>query len=278
MSCPFRTSASQQNKPLSNPLKFVSVLYASSAFVCTWIFFACFIIFLGNLSKWLRIDGVAILSAPQSLIWNLGLVAAFATQHSLMARPYFKRAIERVIPGSLERSTYVHAANVAGLLLIFLWQPIPDLLWSIENDLVRFVIWSAFAAGWAILFLGAISINVFELLGLRQAAYFISGRSAPTLELKTGGLFAFMKHPMYVGVLLGLWATPDMSLGHAVLASSLMIYIAIAMQWEARDLEARFGQPYVNWNLGTEPVDPLPDRIQTALQRLALSERRQARM
>jgi protein-S-isoprenylcysteine O-methyltransferase Ste14 len=71
------------------------------------------------------------------------------------------------------------------------------------------------------------------------------GAPRPRPRLKTGRLYGWLRHPMYVGVLLGVWATPRMTVGHALLA--LTGYVLIAIRYEERDLFRRFGTPYTRW-------------------------------
>jgi protein-S-isoprenylcysteine O-methyltransferase Ste14 len=268
-----------------------ALCYAMSAFVGTWVFFACFIIFLGNFPHrsdpwfWPSVD-IGPEAAPSfAVAWNFGLVCLFAAQHSVMARPGFKRILTAYLPSGLERATYVHAANLAGFLLILMWQPIPSRLWSVENEFLESAIWLGFASGWLILFAGAFSINLFELLGLRQAVAMVAGQQAAPLRLKTEGIYRYLSHPMYVGVLMGLWMTPVMSVGHALLAAQLTAYILIGTHYERRDLRRNFGTVYDAWcqlPVSAHPhapaarlvtVDePLPPRMQQLLTQLAADE------
>ena len=255
------TSASAFAPRRPNPLlRALGLGYALAAFAGTWVFFTWFVVFLANLPKradpWVvpSIDVGGTADHPAlALLFNVGLISLFCLQHSVMARPAFKRLIARLIPQALERATYVHAANVTGILLLLLWMPMPELLWSIEDETAKTAIWIAFGAGWLLLFLGAVSLDIFELLGLRQAWYWFSAQSHRPLALKTAFLYRYIEHPMYVGVLLGVWMTPHMSVGHALLASTFTIYIAIAMIYERRDLQARFGSAYLKWR--TAPAE-----------------------
>lgn len=217
------------------------------------MFFTWFVIFLGNLPKrshpWITptVDHGAAAEPVSAALANALLLAVFCLQHSLMARPRFKRMLATYMPPELERATYVHAANLTGFLFLALWTPIPAPVWSIDNTPAETVIWTGFGLGWLILLLAALSMGVTELLGLRQAWHWYRGRPAPPLELKTSWLYRYMEHPMYVGVLLGFWMTPHMTVGHALLALQLTAYIALAMGYERRDLSARFGSRYVTW-------------------------------
>jgi methanethiol S-methyltransferase len=178
---------------------------------------------------------------------DLALIAAFGLQHSLMARPVLKRRWRALLPAALERATYVHAANVVLLALIVLWQPIPIEVWRVDHPMLRDACWAAFALGWLILLAGALSLGMGELLGVRQALDWYWGREPEPLPFKTQGLYRWLRHPMYVGVLMAVWATPYMTLGHALLAAGLTIYILIAKRYEERDLNRTYGNLYRRW-------------------------------
>jgi protein-S-isoprenylcysteine O-methyltransferase Ste14 len=173
-----------------------------------------------------------------------------------MARPKLKRYWTRIVPAGLERATYVHAANLAGFAIILFWQPIPATLWHVDTEAGALLLWALFASGWLILLAAAVSFGVFELLGTTQAGAWSSRRAAPPPSLKTGWLYAYVPHPMYVGLLLGVWVTPHMSFGHALLATGFTVYILIALGYEERDLAARFGGPYRRWRSAC-PMSPL---------------------
>ncbi len=226
-------------------------------------FFTTFILFLGNLPKlsdpWLRpsVDVGSTIRPELALLWNAALILLFCLQHSLMARASVKRAIAVLLPVPLERATYVHAANLAGFLIMFLWQPVPLVLWHVENQALEAVIWTAFGAGWLLLFAAAVSIDMAELLGVRQAWDWFQGHSPQPLALKINWFYRYLEHPMYVGVILGFWMTPHMTLGHAALAVQLTLYIGVAMRYERRDLRKRFGQDYEAWRVWqSRPVIP----------------------
>ncbi|NJM36134.1 MAG: isoprenylcysteine carboxylmethyltransferase family protein [Rhodomicrobium sp.] len=233
-----------------------------TGFVATFAFFTCFVIFLGNLPKldepWLSptVDtGPALAPLPAALI-DLSLIALFGLQHSLMARPWFKRWLTRAVPQPMERAAYVIAAALAGFIMLIFWQPIPQVLWSVSGAAAA-LLWSFFALGWAILLVSAINFGIFELLGLRQACAFYRGEPQPEPSLKTRGLYRWLGHPMYAGVLMGLWITPHMTVGHALIAAGLTVYIRIGMHYETRDLSRTFGAA---WQVRRPPSQSSPAR------------------
>jgi methanethiol S-methyltransferase len=249
-------------------VRFAGLSYTGLAFVLTFGFFTQFVIFLGNLPKpsnpWIdpSVDiGGSLDGLPAALV-DIGLVALFGLQHSLMARPGFKAWWTRIVPQGLERSTYVMAASLVGFIMMTFWQPIPLIVWHVNGPLA-IVPWVLFAIGWTILLSAGITFNLFELLGVRQAWAWYQGRPIPPLTLKTHWLYDWMRHPMYVGVLLGLWMTPHMTVGHALMAATFTLYILIAMRYEERDLSARFGTSYEAWRERADRGRLLPERDAT---------------
>jgi len=241
--------------PAPKPARAIAgLVYAWAGFVVMWAFWVSFVVFLASPRRLVdvwplpTVDHGGWFQHPlAAALVDLGLVALFGLQHSVMARPWFKSQIMAPMPAAFERCTYVHAANLALFALIIFWQPIPAVIWHIENGLLEGIVWLLFAAGWVILFLGAWSFGMRELLGLEQMQAWAGGRVSPQPRLKTGWLYRWLRHPMYVGVLLGAWATPHMTVGHALLALGFTGYVLIAMRYEERDLLARFGTRYRHW-------------------------------
>jgi methanethiol S-methyltransferase len=236
--------------PITHDRPAFALAYAWSGVAIMWCFWVSFVIFLAEarlvLAWWPlpTIDRGDSLQPPLlAALIDLALVTLFGLQHSVMARPWFKERIMRRIPPSLARVTYVHMANAALFTLILFWQPIPAVIWEVDSDAARDLLWGLFAAGWIILFLGAWSFGMRDLLGIEQVKAWSDGR-VHAQRLKTGLLYRWLRHPMYVGVLLGVWATPRMSFGHLLLALALSGYVLIAMRYEERDLAQRFGASY----------------------------------
>ncbi len=262
MPCAFTASrqqeAAQSLAPALRPnaLARLPVLLAGvGGFVATWIFFIYLILFLGNLpdreATWIAPSadsGAPAEGAPWTpWLTNSLLLAIFALQHSGMARPSFKAWLSRHLPTALQRTAYVYAAAAAGFLLLLLWQPIPLAVWRVDDDIVRALVWAAFIAGWLLLLAAALSIDMLELLGLKQCWAYWALRPPPTPRLQTGALYGWLAHPMYVGLLLGMWSAPYMTAGHFQLAVGLSVYIVVGMALEERDLRVRFGRSYAMW-------------------------------
>jgi protein-S-isoprenylcysteine O-methyltransferase Ste14 len=173
------------------------------------------------------------------------LLSLFAVQHSVMARPAFKRWWTRIVPSPVERSTYLLATSVVLALLFWQWQPIPDpTIWSVESAVVARLLWMTFCAGWAMTLVSTFLINHFELFGLQQVFARLTGRTLPAPEFRTPLFYRYVRHPLYLGILLGLWSVPIMTAGHLLLSTGLSGYIAIGIWFEERDLLAAFGERY----------------------------------
>lgn len=178
---------------------------------------------------------------------NLLLLLAFGLQHSVMARPAFKRIWTRIVPQPIERATYVWASCVALVALVGLWQPIDAVLWDVQNAVGRGVLWALFAAGWLMVPVVSLMINHFDLFGVRQVWFHFQRREITPLAFRTPMLYAHIRHPLYVGWALAFWATPTMTFGHAMYAAVLTGYMALAALIEERDLIAHFGHQYVDY-------------------------------
>jgi methanethiol S-methyltransferase len=233
---------------------FWGLLYVWSAVAAMWAFWISFVVFLVS-SRWLAptwplpmVDrgGLFGMGAWQAGLVDVALIALFGIQHSVMARPWFKQHVMSSMPPAFERGTYVHLANATLFALVIFWQPIPIAVWSLRGWPLEQAIWVLFAMGWATLLLGAWSYGIGDLLGLAQMRAWANGREHRQ-RLRTGRLYRWLRHPMYVGVLLGVWATPRMSLGHLLLALGLTAYVLVAMRYEERDLIAAYGGRYLAW-------------------------------
>ena len=208
---------------------------------CYAVFFATFLYaigFIGNLWVPKAMDSARETSVATAVLIDLGLLAVFALQHSVMARPAFKRVWTRIIPESAERSTYTLLSSLALILLFWLWRPIGGVVWSVENEAARVALYAAYAFGWALLLYTTFLLNHFDLFGLRQVWLQFRGRPYTHLPFKTPTLYRWVRHPLYVGWLVIFWATPIMTVTHLLFALMTTAYILIAIQFEERDLVA----------------------------------------
>lgn len=176
--------------------------------------------------------------------WDLMLVMVFGLQHSIMARPGFKRMWTRFVPEAIERSTYCLFSCLALGLLLWQWQAIGPTLWDVQTPALRTLLWSLFAIGWFAVPGVSLLINHFDLFGLRQVWLFFRGRKYESLPFRTPMLYSRVRHPLYLAWTLAFWATPTMTLGHAILAGTMTLYMIIAVQFEERDLVGHFGKEY----------------------------------
>jgi protein-S-isoprenylcysteine O-methyltransferase Ste14 len=211
------------------------ILALGYALVAYLIFFASFvwlILFTGDLPF------------ARAVLVNLGLIALFGLQHSIMARPKFKARWTRFVPPSVERATYVLAASVALILILRFWHTIPGELWDVRGSPAEPAIWVMFGVGWAILFISTWLINHFELFGLLQA--WRHGRDTPTTApvLREPLFYKWVRHPLYLGFAIAFWATPHMTASHLLLAAGMTLYILVGIAHEERDLVAHFGPAY----------------------------------
>lgn len=229
--------------------------------VCYAVFFATFLYaigFVGNVGVPTSLDAGA--SAPfwQALLVNLGLLTLFAVQHSVMARPGFKRAWTRIVPEPIERSTYVLFSSVALIVLFWLWQPMGGVVWDVQSPTGRALLNAVCALGFLTVLVSTFLINHFDLFGLRQVWLHLRGRPYTYLPFRTPGPYRWVRHPLYVGWLLAFWGAPTMTVAHLVFTLITTGYILVAIQLEEKDLIDVHGPTYRSYR---ERVGMLTPRL-----------------
>jgi protein-S-isoprenylcysteine O-methyltransferase Ste14 len=179
-----------------------------------------------------------------TVVVDAALLVLFGVQHSLMARPAFKRWWTRVVPPSAERSTYVLATNVCLIVLFVAWRPATVDVWQVTTQPWRALLIAVSAVGWLMVLVSTFLIDHFDLFGLRQVLARWNGRRAADHEFSTPFLYRMVRHPIYTGFIIAFWATPSMTLGHLIFAATMTTYILLAVQFEERDLINVFGDRY----------------------------------
>lgn len=214
------------------------------------LFFATFlylIAFTADMFVPKSVDSGAAPGLGTALLVNLGLIALFGVQHSVMARPAFKEKLTRTLHPAIERATYVLATLVVLWAIFAFWQPIPQVLWSAQADWAVMALWALFLIGWTIAFISTWLLNHFELFGLQQVWLDMTGREAQPQQFRDPLFYKLSRHPLYLGMLIGLWAIPEMTVGHAVFAGGLTVYVLIAIRYEERDLTEFLGERYTEY-------------------------------
>ena len=217
--------------------KSLVLLYGIVSYMLFFIVFNYAILFIGNIVVTPSLDTLRETDLATALIIDLGLLGAFAVQHSVMARPAFKRWWTTIIRPEVERSTYVLLSTLLLAAIVFFWQPLGGVIWQLTDPVAIGVVYAFFVIGWAILFLASFQINHFDLFGLRQTWLYFRGKKYTPLTFKTPWLYRHMRHPLYVGLMIGLWAAPTMTVAHLVFAVMCTSYIFVGVRLEEHDLE-----------------------------------------
>lgn len=225
--------------------KSIIFLYGVLAYFVFLIAFLYAIGFVGNLIVPKSIDTGMETSIFQALGINIILLSVFAVQHSIMARPSFKKWWVSLIGSAAERSTYVLLSSLALLLLYWQWQPLNGIIWAVENDIIYGVLIGLFFMGWLIVFLSTFMINHFELFGLKQIFDNLKNSPHEPPKFQVNFFYKIVRHPIMLGFIIAFWATPIMTVGHLVFAVVTTLYIVIAVKYlEEKDLKMYLGEKY----------------------------------
>lgn len=234
--------------------------------VCYLAFFGTILYaigFVGNIMVPKSIDSNPQSSLAHAIFIDALLLLLFALQHSIMARPAFKKWWTQFVPHQLERSTYVLLASLCLMLLMWQWQPIGGTVWSVENVALKTVLLVLYATGWSIVFVSTFLINHFDLFGLRQVWLYFTGKPYTSLPFRVPLFYRFVRHPLYVGFLIAFWSTPVMTVAHLLFAVLTTGYILTAIQFEERDLQMHYGSKYRNYKRQVAMILPFGKRRST---------------
>ena len=237
--------------------KLIFLFYGIIAYVVFLIAFLYAIGFVGNIIVPKSIDSGTETTVLSSIFINVILLSVFALQHSIMARPAFKKWFTAIISPAIERSTYILLSSLALLLLYWQWRPNTTIVWETENEIIVYMLTGIFFLGWLIVLLSTFMINHFELFGLAQIFDNFKDKITPNPKFQTNYLYKLVRHPIMLGFVIAFWATPTMTIGHLLFTIVTTIYILIAVKYlEEKDLRKFIGEEYETYQKEVPMIIP----------------------
>ena len=226
----------------------MGIIYGIGSYLIFFVAFLYAVGFSGHFLVPKDINTGEVISWLPAVGINVLLLSLFALQHSIMARPAFKEWFTRIIPESIERSTYVLLSSLILLLIYWQWKPLPEVVWSVENPIGAGIIQALFWLGWATVFVSSFLINHFHLFGLKQVFDKWKGVADQEPVFATRFLYNIVRHPIMLGFMVAFWATPVMTVGHLLFSVVTTAYIVVAVKYlEEKDLEKAIGEQYVEY-------------------------------
>lgn len=229
--------------------------------LCYLFFFATFCYAIGFVTS--LVVPKAINDGTPGAVWqavliNVAFLSLFAIQHTIMARPGFKRWWTGIIPPATERSTFVLFATAILAAMMYFWRPIPEVIWNIEQPILRGILTSIALLGFAIVLYASFLIDHFDLFGLRQVVLFLRKRPYSQHPFMERSLYRLVRHPLMLGFLIAFWVTPTMTLGHLLFAGVTTGYILFGTWIEERDLVSQHGEAYRAYRRRVRGLLPIP--------------------
>jgi protein-S-isoprenylcysteine O-methyltransferase Ste14 len=196
-------------------------------------------------------------AVPAAAAIDLLLLLLFAVQHTVMARPWFKRRWTRIVPGPAERASFVLAASLVLALLFWLWQPVSGTVWNLPGPGAG-ALWAVYAAGWVVAVISTVLVSHADLFGLRQAWLHARDARYSPPPFTERGLYGRIRHPLMAGFVVIFWAAPVMTAGHLLFAAAATGYILAGVAFEEHDLTQSLGGTYAAYRARVPALIPRP--------------------
>ncbi len=196
-------------------------------------------------------------SDPARLAWDSLLCLVFFIQHSGMIRRSVKERMAKCLPAIYQPALYSIASGLALFALILLWQPTDRFVFHLQTP-GRWLSGCVAPAAIAGFFWGTRALGVFDPFGALRLRAALRGASPLSSPFAARGPYRYVRHPLYLFMLVLIWSTPRLSTDQLLFNVLWTLWIILATRLEERDLLREFGQTYRQYQLSVPMLLPLP--------------------
>src|ERR1700752_4823270 len=182
--------------------RLLTISYGAASYVVFLAAFLYSIGFVGDIVVPRSVDAGVAAPIGEAVVVNVLLLGLFAVQHSVMARPAFKRWWTRFVPSTVERSTFVLLASLVLFLLYWQWRTMPAVIWDVTQPAGRGALWTLFLLGWGTGLASTFMINHFDLFGLRQVYLAWRQQAYTDIGFRRPLLYRIVRHPIMLGFIV----------------------------------------------------------------------------
>jgi protein-S-isoprenylcysteine O-methyltransferase Ste14 len=200
------------------------------------------------LFSWFLLSGplrvvVLPLTEAGALAVDAALCLAFFIQHSVMIRRPFRRRLQSAVPEHYHGAVYAIASGIVLLALVVLWQESNRTFVELHG-VFRWLPRILVVGACVVCVSGVRALDSFDAFGVEPILAKARGRRPAQMPLTIRGAYTWVRHPLYLAVLMMIWSHPTLTADRLLFNAMWTAWIVVGTTLEERDLVAVFGEEY----------------------------------